>query len=119
MASSIYAIPVTAVGPVGAGVNILTSGIEITSEMVTRGGGGVLRLMFSFGFGTSPSEIEIFNNSVLKGTLNADHANEIISNGYYRFDLDVEAGDSINLQSSVEPITGVNFIRAHFILFGT
>lgn len=116
MTSSIYPRPVAAV-PVAASTDIFTSDITITSDMVSPGGGGTLRLLFSFVFGASPAIISVFNNSILKGQLNANDTFNILDNGYYRFDIDVEAGDIINIQAS-ESVTTVNFVRAHLVQFG-
>jgi len=97
--------------------DILSSDIIIEPGQLTPGGGGLLRLSFSIIFGTSPSTISIFNNGILKGNLNADNSGNLISNGYYRFDIDVEGGDAVNLQSS-QSITSIHFIRAHCVLLG-
>ena len=106
------------VAPIPATSNILISDIEITPDMVRPGGGGILRLYFAFTFSTSPSAIQVFNNSVLKGNLiNSVNTSDIVGDGYYRFDIDVEANDNINIQSS-ESITAIHFIRAHLIQFG-
>lgn len=105
------------IASISADENILQNDIEITEDMVSPGGGGVLRLYFSFVFASSPAIITVFNNSSSKGRLNADNSSQVVSNGYYRFDIDVEAADNINLQSS-EDITSVNFIRSHLVQFG-
>jgi len=115
--SSIYPIAVTG-SPVAQNTDILDSDIVITSDMVKPGGGGILRLYFAFTFTTSPGTVAVFNNDVFKGNLNADNDSEVLDNGYYRFDIDVEAADSINLQCTTEAVTGVNFVRAHLIQFG-
>ena len=117
MTSSIYPLPATA-NAVVAATNILTSDIEITSEMVSPGGGGILRLYFSFAFSSTPGTISVFNNGTLKGNLNSDNSQNLVDNGYYRFDIDVEAGDNINLQSPTDAISAVNFFRAHLVQFG-
>ena len=61
-------------------------------------------------------------NASLKGNLNADNSNNVVDNGYYRFDIDIEAGDNINLQlltgTGGNNVTAINFIRAHLIQFG-
>ncbi len=105
-----------------AGNNIINSDIAITSDLVKPGGGGILRLYFSFTFTTSPGTIGVFNNSVLKGNLNADNGSVVIDDGYYRFDIDVESGDNINLQLKTgtggNNVTGINFLRAHLVQFG-
>lgn len=118
MTSSIYPLSVTVAGtPISASTNILSSDITINNDLVSPGGGGILRLYFAFVFGSSPAIISVFNNGSLKGTLNADNTNSIVTNGYYRFDIDIEEGDNINLQSD-ESITTVNFLRAHLVQFG-
>ena len=102
--------------------DILASDVEITSDMVKPGGGGVLRLYFAFVFDDTPGDITVTNNGVDKGALNADNDGQIITNGYYRFDIDVEADDEINLvlkgTATATEITSVNFIRAHLVQFG-
>ncbi len=50
-------------------------------------------------------------------TVHADGGIEHIDDGYYRFDVDVEAGDTINLRAS-ETVTAIRFLRAHLILVG-
>jgi len=108
--------------PIPATSNILTSDISITSDDVSPGGGGILRIYFAFTFDTSPGTIQVYNNNVAKGDLNADNSANVIDDGYYRFDIDVQAGDNINLQllagSGNDIITGINFIRAHLVQFG-
>jgi len=96
--------------------DILPSDIAITSDMVKPGGGGVLRIYFSFEAAGAITNISVFNNDNFKGFLNADNNNNIESDGYYRFDLDVESGDSLNFQSPL-PIS-INYIRAHLVQFG-
>jgi hypothetical protein len=102
-------------------VNILKNNIVITNSLVFPGGGGILRLYFAFVFDTSPGTIVVFNNDVAKGALNADNDSQIITNGYYRFDIDVEADDSINLKlesGTGSDLLSVNFLRAHLVQFG-
>lgn len=118
MTSSTYALTVTPNATViSAASDILASDIPITAAQVSPGKGGLLRLYFSFEFGLTPAIISVFNNSTLKGILNADNAGEIITDGIYRFDIDIEAGDAINLQAD-QSITTVNLIRAHLVQFG-
>lgn len=117
MTSSINPLALTADTPVIlANTDILTSDITITSDMVNPGGGGILRLYFSFTFAVSPATVNVFNGT-LKGALNADNSSEVVDNGYYRFDIDVEAGDTINLQAN-QDVTAINFLRAHLVQFG-
>ena len=123
MTSSIYNFTVTPVGtPVSDTTDLLDSDIEITSDMVSPGGGGILRMYFAFTFTTTPGTIGVFNNSTFKGNLNADNSSEVVTDGYYRFDIDVESGDSINLQllsgTGGDSITAIHFIRAHLVQFG-
>jgi len=117
MTSSIYPIAVTGAAE-AINTDILTSDITITSDMVKPGGGGILRLYFSFTFNATPATVGVFNNDTFKGNLNADNDSQVITDGYYRFDLDVEVGDNINIQCSTGSIDTVNFIRAHLIQFG-
>jgi len=117
LTSSIYPLSVSVNTPtITAANDILSSDITITNDMVKPGGGGILRLYFSFTYAAN-AIVSIFNNSVLKGNLNADNNAETISNGFYRFDIDVEAADNINLQAS-QDITAVNLLRAHLVQFG-
>lgn len=117
MTSSIYAIPVTATAtPIGTNTDIIVGGVPISREQVSPGGGGILRLYFSFTFG-APSTVRVFNNGILKGFLNADNSNVIEDNGFYRFDIDIEEGDLVNIESSVA-ISTVNLLRVHLIQFG-
>ena len=109
------------IASLGTGADILSNDITIISDHVKPGGGGILRLYFSFILTPSTGTIGVFNNSVFKGNLNADNSSEINTDGYYRFDIDVEKDDNINLQlksgtggDSLSP----NFIRAHLVQFG-
>ena len=93
MTSSINPLALTTATPtILANTDILTSDIAITDAMVKPGGGGILRLYFSFTFGVSPATVNVFNGT-LKGALNADNSSQVVDNGYYRFDIDVESGD--------------------------
>ena len=84
--------------------------------MVSPGGGGLLRLYFAFTLAATAA-VTVFNNASSKGQLNADNGSSILTNGYYRFDIDVEEGDVLNFQAS-ENITAVLFFRAHLVQFG-
>ena len=124
MTSSIYVLAVSPKTsfPIAVDTDLLTTDIEITSTMVSPGRGGILRLYFAFTFTTSPGTIGVFNNSSSKGNLNADNDSQVIDDGYYRFDIDVEAGDKINFQllsgTGGGGVTAINFIRSHLIQFG-
>ncbi len=116
MTSSIYPIPTTPFAAPNSGTDILQSDIVITRAMVSPGGGATLRLLFGFTLAATAA-VTIFNNATSKGQLNADNSSAILTNGYYRFDIDVEEGDVLNLQAS-ENITAVLFFRAHLVQFG-
>lgn len=125
MTSSIYpltVIPDTGSLPIPINTNILSADIAITSAMVSPGGGGILRLYFTFIFNDTPGAITVTNNGADKGALNADNDSQIVSNAYYRFDLDVEAGDNINIQlkgtATAVTVDTINFVRAHLVQFG-
>lgn len=100
-----------------ADADILQTDVSVTAAMVKPAGGGILRLMFALELETTPAIITIFNNSVSQGVLNADSLSQIVSDGYYRFDLEVESGSAINFQCS-ENITTIRFARAHLVQFG-
>lgn len=120
MTSSIYPVAfVVATTTISSGTNILSTPITITSEQISPGGGGLLRLFFSFDVAVTAMMVSVFDGAgtTLIGNLNADNDTVILSDGYYRFDIDVEAGDTINLQAS-EDITTVNRFRAHLVQFG-
>lgn len=118
MTSSTYPLVADAVTtPIAADTDIIEFDVDILANMVNPGGGGVLRLYFSFELAVTPAIISVFNNSTLVGQLNADNAFETVSQGYYRFDIGVEDGDAINIQSS-EIINTVNQVRAHLVQFG-
>lgn len=118
MTSSIYPITVSLNTPtITANTDIFSSDITITTDQVKPGGGGILRLSFSFVFGVTPATVSVRNGGVLKGNLNADNATNVITDGFYRFDIDVEAGDTINLRAT-QSITAINFVRAHLVQFG-
>lgn len=118
MTSSIYPLTLAINTPtITAGNDILSSDLTITSDMVKPGGGGTIRLSFSFVFVVSPATVTIRNGGVLKGELNADNSSNVISNGFYRFDIDIEEGDTINLRATSD-ISAINFLRAHLVQFG-
>ncbi len=117
MTSSIYPRSATLATNPGLGTDILTSDIAITSDLVKPGGGGILRLYFSFTFAATAT-VTIFNNGTAKGTLNADNGSDLVSNGYYRFDIDIETGDNINLQADQNITSATSFFRAHLVQFG-
>ncbi len=98
----------------GMDQNIFVNDLQITSDDLRPGGGGILRLYFSFA-GTTTAKV--FNNGNFKGFLNADNSNTIADDGYYRFDIDVEGGDGINIQLGAA-VTAVNFLRLHLVNFG-
>ncbi len=98
----------------GMDENIFVNDVSITPADLRPGGGGILRLYFSF---VGATAVRVFNNGNFKGFLNADNSNTIATNGYYRFDIDVEGGDSINLQLETA-VTAVNFVRLHLVNFG-
>lgn len=98
----------------GMDENIFVNDVSITPDDLRPGGGGILRLYFSF---VGATAVRVFNNGNFKGFLNADNSNTIATNGYYRFDIDVEGGDSINLQLETA-VTAVNFVRLHLVNFG-
>lgn len=117
LTSSIYPLTVALNTPtITAANDILSSDISITSDMVKPGGGGILRLAFAFTFAVTPATVSVFNGT-LKGNLNADNSAQVITDGYYRFDIDVESGDTINLQAD-QDITAIRFLRAHLVQFG-
>lgn len=106
------------ISTIDANTNMLTNDIQITTEEVTPGGGAVLRILFSVEYsGAAIGDFEIFNDGNFKGRLNADNATNIVSQGYYRFDIDGEAGDKINFKSS-SPLK-IDFLRVHVVLLGT
>ena len=118
MTSSIYPLSVSLNTPtITANTDILSSNISITNDMVSPGGGGILRLSFAFTFGATPATLSVFNGGTLKGNLNADNSANVITDGFYRFDIDVESGDTINLRAS-QSITTIRFLRAHLVQFG-
>ena len=118
MTSSIYPLAISLNTPtITANTDIFSSDITITTDMVKPGGGGILRLSFSLVFGVTPATISVRNGGTLKGNLNADNSTNIISNGFYRFDIDIEAGDTINLRAN-QSITAINFLRTHLVQFG-
>jgi len=118
LTSSIYPRAATLNVDPAMNTDILSSDIPIISDLVKPGGGGILRLYFAFTFGASPAIVTIFNNGTAKGTLNADNANSIITDGYYRFDIDIETGDNINLRANQSITTATSFFRAHLVQFG-
>jgi len=98
----------------GMDMDVFANDVAFTSDDFRPGGGGILRIYFSF---DSTTTAKVYNNGNFKGFLNADNSNTIAQDGYYRFDIDVEGGDGINLQLGAA-ITGVNFLRLHLVNFG-
>jgi len=118
LTSSIYPLTVSLNTPtITANTDIFSSDITISADQVKPGGGGILRLSFSFTFGVTPATVSVRNGGSFKGNLNADNSANVITDGYYRFDIDVEAGDTINLRAT-QSITAINFVRAHLVQFG-
>lgn len=120
MTNSIYKIASFGTLPgVPAGTPLLPNDVLITPEMVSPGGGGLVRLYFSIvTVGNVVTEIGVLDkDGFIKGTLNGDNNNNINSNSYYRFDIDIEALDTINLITT-EAVQSVVFFRAHLITFG-
>ena len=118
MTSSIYPLNFTIADlPITGSTDILSTPITILPIHVSPGGGGILRLYFSFDFIATPTTVSVTNNGVLKGNLNADNNAEVVDDGYYRFDIDVEVNDVINLKS-ISNIVTVNVFRAHLVQFG-
>ncbi len=116
MASSIYPIPITLnATPIAADTDIFSSPIVITAAQVSPGGGATLRLSFSID--PDKAVVTIFNGGSIKGILNADNDGLLNANGLYRFDIDVEAGDSLNARCSLE-ITTLHQFRAHLVQIG-
>jgi len=117
--SSIYPVDFVVNTPtINSGTNILSTPITITSEQVSPGGGALLRLFFSFTMAaTATISVRDGTGATLIGELNADNETNVESNGYYRFDIDVEVGDTINLRST-QNITAVNRFRVHLVQFG-
>jgi len=104
-------------GTISSSTDILSTDLAITNDLIKPGGGGIIRLSFAFAFAVSPASVSIFNNGSLKGNLNADNSVNLITDGYYRFDIDVESGDNINLQAS-QVINTVRFVRVHLAQIG-
>ena len=126
MPSTLFALSVIpeTTFPIDPDQDILSSNIVIARAMVSPGGGGVLRLYFSITFDVGIGDITIKVNDSEVGILNSDNNEQITSDGYYTFDIEVEANDEINLIfkggtiSTATEITAINFIRAHLIQFG-
>ncbi len=118
MTSSIYPLALSLNTPtINANTDIFSSDLTIITDQVKPGGGGILRLSFSFTFGGTPATVSVRNGGSLKGELNADNSSNVNTDGYYRFDIDIEAGDTINLRAT-QDITAINFLRAHLVQFG-
>jgi len=118
MVSSTYPLAITAKTPtITANTDILSTPLVILADHVSPGGGAALRCIFSFAFGTTPATVSVFKNGALKGNFNADNSSNVITDGYYRFDIDVEEGDSLNFRAS-QTITTINELRTHLIPFG-
>lgn len=120
MPSSIYPFDIT--GQLGT-TPLFIPDIVITPAMVSPGGGGILRLWFSFEFGSAAVGVRVLRGKVdsfvpvFAGTLNPDNGSLCKSDGYYRFDIDVEADDIIQLEAN-QAVTANNLMRAHIVVFG-
>ena len=111
-------------------VKILSTPITIGPGELSPGGGGLLRIWFSFplGGGTSTGIAFLINNDLNnKIFFNADNSFEVKSNGLYWFDIPIEEGDEINLVSADTPdgafvgqevLVEFTFLRFQKIVFG-
>lgn len=123
MVSSIFAkvfdpnpnLPIT---PASTPNTLSLDDIPITEEDVRPGGGGVLRLIF--GLTNTDVELAVTNDGTSIGKLNpdSDTAFSLQSDGLYRFDIGVEAGDLINLAVVSGSVGAILTLRAQLVLFG-
>ena len=103
---------------ISANTDILTSDYDVTVDDVAPGGGAIMRIYFSLIFTGGTAVMTVYNNGVIKGTLNVDApGGTVSSDGIYRFDIDVENGDALNLRASAD-ITTVRYVRFHLIQWG-
>lgn len=120
MASSIYEIPITITTQTpAANTSILTNDITFQSDEFSPGGAGLIRVWFSFLSGTSPFNVLISHKPSFADPvkLNADNSFNIVTQGFYRFDIPAKFGDAINIQAS-EILTGIPLLRFEKIVFG-
>jgi len=120
MVSSIYVKPVEGTAtPIQPDTNIFVDDVEIGPNEARNGGGAILRLYFTFDAGNI-MKVGVFINGSFTGLLNADNGSDIQPAGMYRFDIGVEAGDTINIQTSSTSaqITNIPYLRAHLVEFG-
>lgn len=102
-----------------ANTDILSSDITFQSDEFVPGGAGLIRVWFSFLSATSPFNVLISHESGFTNPvkLNADNSFNIITQGFYRFDIPAKFGDSINIRAS-EILTGIPLLRFEKIVFG-
>jgi len=106
--------------PIAANSQIFENDLLVTQGRLV-GDSGLFRLWFSFTTGVD------YNITITKKgaadllgfplKVNGDNSFVLKDNGYYRFDMNVEPGDLINLSSNVE-ITKVNELRLQQIQIG-
>ena len=94
-----------------AGILLAYSGTTIEASSP------IIAISFVIGANATISIRDGITGDTLRGNLNADSNAEVVSNGYYRFDIDVEADDIINLRST-QDITAINHFRSHLVQFG-
>jgi len=124
MASSIHKIDVDPeTATITAGNKILSVDIDFVPGEFAPGGGGIVRLYFSF-TSAAAADYEItvskLGQADLTGfplKLNSDQNFVLKSDGYYRFDIGVEETDKINFSSSVD-LTKINELEIHKIVIG-
>lgn len=120
--SSAYDIPVTVeTGTINTNSKILTNDIEPTVESL-GGNSGLFRIWFSMTGGNSDYQISVTKLGGTDNTkprvLNGDNNFQLISTGYYRFDIGVKPGDKINFIVVGNNVTAVNDFQVQQIQTG-
>jgi len=106
--------------PITANTDILVNPLTFVPRELAPGGAGIYRLYFTFVFAADADAIISLSSKPAFADpeqLNSDQNFIIKSKGKYRFDIDIEEGDEIQIRSSVQ-ITAIHKLRFHKIVFG-
>jgi hypothetical protein len=120
MTSSTYLLPTNARATTTADQQLLIDPITIKADELDIGRGGMIRIWLSLETaGDVDFELTVTHLNILTDIqkLNADQDFVIKSKGLYRFDIDIEPGNRVNIRSSVA-ITKVNKLKFHKIVIG-
>ena len=121
MASSTFRTPIETVNtPISPNSDILSNPITFEENELSPAGAGTMRIWLTFAFVADvDSIISISTKPAFADPeqLNADNNFIIKSKGKYRFDIDIEQADQLQIRSSIQ-IDTILKLRFHKIVFG-